>query len=105
MLPGRQSGGTAGVPGRIMKAWRDLSSDLRKTSLGWKRSFAQGHTDRDRSSGVYIDKLGSSEKRPLGIPAVRDRVVQAAIRLVIEPIFERKFNPHSYGFRPNRGSN
>jgi RNA-directed DNA polymerase len=53
---------------------------------------------------VYIDKLGSQEKRPLGIPVVRDRVVQAAIRLVIEPIYEKKFNPHSYGFRPNRGS-
>ena len=52
---------------------------------------------------VYIDKLGSKEKRPLGVPAVRDRVVQAAIRLVIEPIFEVKFRPHSYGFRPNRG--
>jgi RNA-directed DNA polymerase len=52
---------------------------------------------------VYIDKLGSKEKRPLGIPAVRDRVVQTATRLVIEPIFETKFNSHSYGFRPNRG--
>jgi len=53
---------------------------------------------------VYIDKLGSKEKRPLGIPVVRDRVVQTAIRLVIEPIFETKFKSHSYGFRPNRGS-
>ena len=52
---------------------------------------------------VYIDKLGSKEKRPLGIPAVRDRVVQTAMRLVIEPIFEIRFRPHSYGFRPNRG--
>ena len=52
---------------------------------------------------VYIDKPGSKEKRPLGIPAVRDRVVQAALRLVIEPIFEREFMPRSYGFRPGRG--
>lgn len=52
---------------------------------------------------TYIDKPGSREKRPLGIPTVRDRVVQSAIRLVIEPIFERQFRPHSYGFRPNRG--
>jgi RNA-directed DNA polymerase len=52
---------------------------------------------------VYIDKPGSREKRPLGIPAVRDRVAESAIRLVIEPIFERQFRPHSYGFRPNRG--
>jgi RNA-directed DNA polymerase len=52
---------------------------------------------------VYIDKLGSNEKRPLGIPAVRDRVVQTALRHVIEPIFEREFADHSYGFRPGRG--
>jgi RNA-directed DNA polymerase len=51
----------------------------------------------------WIDKPGSQEKRPLGIPAVRDRVVQSAIRLVIEPIFEREFIDHSYGFRPGRG--
>ena len=52
---------------------------------------------------VYIDKPGSKEKRPLGIPCVRDRVVQAALRMVIEPIFEREFVGHSYGFRPGRG--
>lgn len=52
---------------------------------------------------VEIPKPGSTEKRPLGIPTVRDRVVQAAIVNVIEPIFEREFAEHSYGFRPGRG--
>lgn len=52
---------------------------------------------------VYIPKPGSSEQRPLGIPTVRDRVVQGAIRHVLEPIFEREFAAHSYGFRPGRG--
>ncbi|MGI8604760.1 MAG: reverse transcriptase domain-containing protein [Verrucomicrobiales bacterium] len=51
---------------------------------------------------VYIKKPGSAEKRPLGIPTVRDRVVQSAVRMVIEPIFEREFAPASYGFRPER---
>lgn len=41
--------------------------------------------------------------RPLGIPVVKDRVVQAAVKLVIEPIFEKEFLPSSYGFRPGRG--
>jgi RNA-directed DNA polymerase len=50
----------------------------------------------------YIEKAGSREKRALGIPAVRDRVVQGALRLAIEPIFERRFAPCSYGFRPGR---
>ena len=52
---------------------------------------------------VHIPKLGTNEKRPLGIPTVRDRVVQAAIVNVIEPIFERDFAEQSYGFRPGRG--
>ena len=52
---------------------------------------------------VYIDKPGSEDKRPLGIPAIRDRVVQGALRLVTEPIFEREFSPVSFGFRPGLG--
>lgn len=52
---------------------------------------------------VYIPKPGSEEKRPLSIPAVRDRVVQGAIKAVIEPIFENEFAEQSYGFRPGRG--
>jgi RNA-directed DNA polymerase len=52
---------------------------------------------------VYIPKSGgSTELRPLSIPAVRDRVVQAATLLVIEPIFEADFLPCSFGFRPRR---
>jgi RNA-directed DNA polymerase len=52
---------------------------------------------------VWIDKPGSAEKRPLGIPTVTDRIVQTAMRMVIEPIFENCFAEHSYGFRPGRG--
>lgn len=53
---------------------------------------------------TLIPKPGSKEMRPLGIPTVRDRTVQGALRHVLEPIFERDFAPHSYGFRPGRGS-
>lgn len=52
---------------------------------------------------TYIPKPGSREKRPLGIPTIIDRIVQTALRNVIEPIFESEFDPGSYGFRPNRG--
>jgi RNA-directed DNA polymerase len=51
----------------------------------------------------YIPKPGTREKRPLGVPAIRDRVVQTALRSVIEPIFEAEFSDRSYGFRPGRG--
>lgn len=51
----------------------------------------------------WITKPGSSEQRPLGIPTVRDRVVETAMRAVLEPIYERDFAEHSYGFRPQRG--
>ena len=50
----------------------------------------------------YIPKPGSKELRPLGIPTVRDRVVQTALLNVLEPIFEHDFAEHSYGFRPRR---
>jgi RNA-directed DNA polymerase len=53
---------------------------------------------------AWIPKPGSNERRPLGIPAVRDRVVQAALRNVLEPIFETEFAGQSYGFRPGRGA-
>jgi RNA-directed DNA polymerase len=52
---------------------------------------------------VNIPKPGSKETRPLGIPTVRDRTVQAAVVNVIEPIFECDFAEQSYGFRPGRG--
>lgn len=52
---------------------------------------------------TWIDKEGKREKRPLGIPAVRDRIVQTALRIVLEPIFEREFLPSSYGFRRGLG--
>lgn len=53
---------------------------------------------------VWIPKLGSRELRPLGIPPVENRVVEMAVRQVIEPIFEQTFAEQSYGFRPGRGA-
>jgi RNA-directed DNA polymerase len=51
---------------------------------------------------VFIPKPGTSEQRPLSIPPVRDRIVQAALKIVLEPVFEADFLPCSFGFRPRR---
>ncbi|OLN27153.1 reverse transcriptase domain-containing protein [Desulfosporosinus metallidurans] len=50
----------------------------------------------------WIDKPGKAEKRPLGIPAISDRIIQENLRIIIEPIMEAQFFKHSYGFRPMR---
>jgi RNA-directed DNA polymerase len=53
---------------------------------------------------VFIPKPGREELRPLSIPSVRDRIVQAATKIVIEPIFEADFMPCSFGFRPRKSA-
>ena len=76
-----------------------LDDELPKLS----RQLREGSYRPQAVRRVHIPKAGSHETRPLGIPSVRDRVVQAAVVHVIEPIFEREFAEHSYGFRPGRG--
>src|SRR5215213_9889106 len=93
--------GAAGSDGQSLEAFAvRLEVELGKLGAELRESRYQPHPVRR----VYIDKMGSKEKRPLGIPAVRDRVVQTALRNVIEPIFERDFAAQSYGFRPERGT-
>jgi len=77
-----------------------LEENLQRLSV----SLQEGSYSPQAIRRVWIPKPGSKEKRPLGIPTVRDRVVQAALRNVLEPIFERDFAAQSYGFRPRRGT-
>jgi len=51
---------------------------------------------------IWIPKPGKDEKRPLGIPTIKDRALQALLKLAIEPEWEAKFEPNSYGFRPRQ---
>jgi RNA-directed DNA polymerase len=96
----KANGGAAGVDHVTVKEFEHrLEANLEKLS----RMLKDGSYRPQGIRRVRIPKLGSKEKRPLGIPTVRDRVVQAALRAVLEPIFERDFAAQSYGFRPNRG--
>ncbi len=78
---------------------QDLEANLRNLQNSLQNQTYQPQAIRRK----WIPKPGGKEKRPLGIPTVRDRVAQTAVRHVIEPIFERDFAEQSYGFRPGRG--
>ena len=92
--------GAAGVDHvTIARYASDLDAHLGRLS----EALRTGSYRPQRNRRHYIPKPGSPEQRPLGIPTVQDRVVQTALRAVLEPIFERDFAPHSYGFRPGRG--
>ena len=92
--------GAAGVDHQTIAMFETrLDANLERQSQALRANTYQPQAVRR----VWIPKPGSREKRPLGIPTVRDRVVQAAMRHVLEPIFERDFAEHSYGFRPRRG--
>jgi RNA-directed DNA polymerase len=93
--------GAAGVDHVTVK---DFGSRLNDELLRLARQLREGTYRPQAVRRVQIPKSGTNETRPLGIPTVRDRVAQAAIVNVIEPIFEREFAEHSYGFRPGRGS-
>ena len=90
---------TPGVDSKTMR------NDYLHNPFSWVVNDIQSafrHYEPQKIRRVYIDKPGKSEKRPLGIPTIRDRIVQECMRIVLEPIFEAQFFAHSYGFRPMR---
>ena len=100
---GRKVVGNQGAPGVDHVTVEKFDSHSRE-ELARLQAELQGDTYRPQAvRRKWIDKPGSPDKRPLGIPTVRDRVVQTALRNVIEPIFDATFAKHSYGFRPGRG--
>ena len=93
----------AGACGVDNTTVRHFAKDSQRRLLTVREQIREGRYHPRPVRRVMIPKPGSSEKRPLGIPTVTDRVVQTAVKLVIEPIFESEFAPASYGFRPGRG--
>lgn len=93
-----------GAPGVDHRSCEQLEEELGAEVELMGRRLREGTYRPQPVKRVWIEKPGQKEKRPLGIPTVRDRMVQATIRMVIEPIFEAEFVEHSYGFRPGRGA-
>jgi RNA-directed DNA polymerase len=92
--------GAAGVDHVTIEMYeRRLEENLENLNNGLREGIYQPSAIRR----TMIPKPGKREMRPLGIPTVKDRIVQGALRNVMEPIFERDFAEHSYGFRPGRG--
>jgi RNA-directed DNA polymerase len=89
---------TAGCDGMNMKLFDEkLEENLQQITKDLRsETFAPAPVRR-----VYIPKPHGTQC-PLGIPAIRDRIVQEALRMVLEPIFEADFIPYSFGFRPTR---
>jgi RNA-directed DNA polymerase len=86
---------TAGVDG-----FKSLSPKQRLTLVNQLKVTGKSKPTRR----VWIDKPGKAEKRPLGIPTMYDRALQSLVKLALEPEWEARFEPNSYGFRPGRSA-
>lgn len=106
-------------PATLRGAWQHVHANAGAAGVD-KQSVEQfgaraetylGELEQALKTGTYqpqavrrVEITQGAKVRPLGIPTVKDRVVQTALKRVIEPIFEHEFRPHSYGFRPGRGA-
>jgi len=95
----KQNAGSAGIDDETLEAIEEIGVDEVLEEIAGK--LKEGKYRPLPAKRVEIPK-NNGKKRPLGIPIVRDRIVQAATKLVIEPIFEADFRECSYGFRPKR---
>lgn len=99
----REVAANKGAPGVDNVTIEDFTAGLTRNVDKLEQQLRDGTYRPQSIRRVHLPKPGTNETRPLGIPTVRDRVAQNALRHVLEPILERQFAEHSYGFRPNRG--
>ena len=94
-------GGAAGVDGMTVEHFgKRLEEEIARLITALRSGSYRSQAVRR----TWIPKPGTDERRPLGIPTVRDRVVQTAMVMTLEPIFEQTFSEHSHGFRPGRSA-
>lgn len=99
-VSGNKGSRTVGVDGEDLEGF---TSKLSERLSQIREELKGGHYRPSPVRRVYIDKPDGS-KRPLGIPTLKDRVVQQALLNVLEPLFEPYFHPSSYGYRPTRSA-
>ena len=100
----REAKANKGAPGVDGQTFEQIESEGREEWLRGLREELRNKTYRPQPvRRVMIPKPGGGE-RPLGIPTIRDRVVQTAAKLVLEPIFEADLEPQAYGYRPKRSA-
>lgn len=95
----RSNGGAAGIDRQTIQAIEERGAEEFVAEI--EAALRAGRYRRSPVKRRWIPKA-DGKQRPLGIPTVRDRVVQMAAKLVMEPIFEADFQPFSYGFRPKK---
>ncbi len=96
----KANGGSGGVDGAELSDYED-PEDRNNLLREIHRELLTGNYRPQPVRREYIEKPDGG-KRPLGIPTIKDRIVQTAVKLVLEPVFESDFQEFSYGFRPNR---
>lgn len=96
----KRNGGAPGIDGQSLK---DFGATLSKELSQLQKELETKSYQPKPVKRVYLDKEDGS-KRPLGIPTVRDRVVQQSLLNVLQPIFDPDFHPSSYGYRPKRSA-
>ena len=89
------------APGVDRLTWKDYEADLECNIEDLHERVQRGAYRALPSRRVYIPK-GDGTNRPLGIPTIRDRVAQMAVKIVMEPIFEADFEDCNFGFRPKK---
>jgi RNA-directed DNA polymerase len=93
--------GAVGVDGVSAQAYE---MELEANLTGLLERFKSGQYRAPAVRRVYIEKDGGRAKRPIGIPSLEDKILQRAVLMVLEPVYEQDFKDCSYGFRPNRSA-
>jgi RNA-directed DNA polymerase len=95
---------TAGCDGVRMRHFEEHLEGNRKRLRGDLKTERFEPQPVRRTYIREVQAGGRIKRRPLGLPAISDRIVQEALRMILEPIWEADFSRHSYGFRPNRST-